>query len=195
MVAVSTDADLIQRSWEEPELFAGVFDRHAAEILRYANARLGPDLAEDITAETFLAAFHRRRTYDTGRGDARPWLYGIAIRLIGKQRRAESRYRRMLLCVPRDQPVADFGDRSTDRVLAGQLRPVLTAALDGMSARDRELLLLVAWAELTYEEAARATGLTVSAVRSRLYRIRKQIRDQVRAKVPAYRQDTDSEGE
>ena len=91
-----SDAELIERSRQEPDYFAAIFDRHVDEILRYAHARLGPDLAQDVTAETFLAAFRRRDRYDTARADARPWLYGIAIRLIGKHRRAESRYRRML---------------------------------------------------------------------------------------------------
>jgi DNA-directed RNA polymerase specialized sigma24 family protein len=87
------DADLIERSRREPGCFAGIFDRHWEEILRYAHRRLGPDLAEDITAETFLAAFRRRDSYDTSRADARPWLYGIAVRLIARHRRAEARYR------------------------------------------------------------------------------------------------------
>src|SRR6201995_6092415 len=92
----TSDADLIERSRREPDCFATIFDRHAPETLRYAHARLGPDLAEDITAETFLAAFRRRDHYDLAWADARPWLYGIAIRLIGKPRRAEGRYRRVL---------------------------------------------------------------------------------------------------
>jgi RNA polymerase sigma factor (sigma-70 family) len=171
-----TDADLIERSRGEPDCFAGIFDRHADEILRYAHARLGPDLAEDVTAETFLAAFRRRDSYDTSRGDARPWLYGIAVRLIGKHRRPESRYRRMLQSAPADRLTEDFGDRSAERVTAAQLRPRLLAVLDGLPARDRELLLLVAWAGLTYEESAQALGVSVSAVRSRLNRIRVKTR-------------------
>jgi RNA polymerase sigma factor (sigma-70 family) len=167
-----SDAALIERSRQEPDCFAGIFDRHADEILRYAHARLGPDLAEDITAETFLAAFRRRDHYDLAWADARPWLYGIAIRLIGKHRRAEGRYRRMLRTVPADGRTDDEGDRSADRVTAQQLRPRLVAVLDALPSRDRELLLLVAWAGLSYDEAARALGLTVSTVRSRLHRIR-----------------------
>jgi Sigma-70 region 2 len=71
-----SDGDLIERSLADPGCFAVIFDRHADEILRYAHARLGPDLAEDVVAETFLAAFSRRDTYDSARPDARPWLYG-----------------------------------------------------------------------------------------------------------------------
>lgn len=172
-----SDAEIIVRSRREPDCFAQIFDRHAAEILRYAHTRLGPDRAEDVTAETFLAAFRRRDHYDPAWPDARPWLFGIAIRLISKHWRAEARYRRMLAATP--LPAAaddDFGDRAAERVTAQQFRPQLATVLDQLPGRDRELLLLVAWAGLTYEEAAQALGLTVSAVRSRLHRIRVKTR-------------------
>jgi DNA-directed RNA polymerase specialized sigma24 family protein len=48
--------------------------------------------------------------------------------------------------------------------------------LSGLAPQDRELLLLVAWADLTYEESAHALGVSVSAVRSRLHRIRAKTR-------------------
>jgi len=183
--AGTSDADLIERSRREPDCFATIFDRHADEILRYAHARLGPDLAEDVTAETFLTAFRRRDSYDTDRADARPWLYGIAIRLIGKHRRAEGRYRRMLQTVPAERLDGDFGDRSAERVTAEQLRPQIAAVLNGLPARDRELLLLIAWAGLSYEESAQALGITTGAVRSRLNRIRVRTRKELGDANPA----------
>jgi hypothetical protein len=70
------DAALIERSWHEPEAFAALYDRHAAPIHRFAGRRLGGQLADDVVAETFLAAFGRRNRYDLRRADARPWLYG-----------------------------------------------------------------------------------------------------------------------
>ncbi len=78
----------------------------------------------------------------------------------------------MLRSAPVEEFTEDFGDRIAERVTAERLRPGLVAVLDGLPARDRELLLLIAWAGLTYQETARALGLTVSAVRSRLNRIR-----------------------
>ncbi|MEV3921254.1 RNA polymerase sigma factor [Actinomadura coerulea] len=89
-----TDASLIAASRTEPERFAGLFRRHAPEIMRYATRRLGRDAAEDVVAETFLIAFDRRHRYDAARPDARPWLYGIATNLI---RRHRSRSRRSAL--------------------------------------------------------------------------------------------------
>ena len=171
-----SDAELIARSVGDPGYFAAVFDRHGGEILRYVHARLGLDLAEDVTAETFLAAFRSRDRYDTTRPDARPWLYGIAVRQIASNRRAEARYRRLLASAHLDLVTEDFSDRAAERVSALALRPQLAAVLDGMRWRDRELLLLVAWAGLSYEESAAALGITVSAVKSRLNRIRVRTR-------------------
>ena len=56
----STDGVIIERSRAEPEQFALLFRRHADSLGRYAGRRLGPGPAEDIVAETFLAAFRQR---------------------------------------------------------------------------------------------------------------------------------------
>ena len=171
-----SDAELIGQSLRDPELFTAIFDRHSGEILRYVHARLGPDLAEDVTAETFLAAFRARQRFDPAVASARPWLYGIAVRQIGKHRRAEARRVRLLRSAPLDRPAEDFGDRSAERVTAGQLGPRLAAVLARLPGKDRELLLLIAWAGLSYDETAAALGSTVSAVKSRLHRVRVRTR-------------------
>lgn len=90
------DAGVIKRSLDAPEAFAELYDRHAAAIQRFAARRLGHQIADDLIAETFLAAFRRRDRYDLSRPDARPWLYGIAVNVIGKHRRAEVRMLRAL---------------------------------------------------------------------------------------------------
>ena len=177
-----SDADLIERSLRQPGCFGEIFDRHSGGILRYVYARLGPDLAEDATAETFLAAFRRRARYDPARAEVRPWLYGIAARVIGKHRRAERQHQRMLQrngiggAADAGWMADDFADRCAERVAAEQLRPRIAAAVSGLSRQDRDLLLLIAWAELTYGEAAQALGIPVGTVRSRLSRIRAKIR-------------------
>src|SRR5579859_5596918 len=93
--AVMTDAAVIRRSRAEPELFAVLFDRHAPFIHRYVNRRVGHEAADDLVAETFLAAFTKRGQYDPGYPDARPWLYGFATNLIGQHRREEVRQYRI----------------------------------------------------------------------------------------------------
>ena len=186
-----SDADIVRASIRDPGLFGDIFDRYADDILRYACSRLGSDLAEDVTAETFLAAFRARGRYDLSRDNARPWLYGIAIRQIGKHSRAERRYRQAAGRVQPESVAADFGDRVADRVTAQQLRPQLSALLSGLPSQDRELLLLVAYTDLTYEESAQALGVTVSAVRSRLHRIRVRTRQALGEANPALRDESD----
>lgn len=185
-----SDAEIIELSLRDPASFAALFDRHAAEIAQYVRARVGPDLAEDVTAQTFLDAFRQRERYDTSRADARPWLYGIAVRLIGTHRRAEARYRKLTASALPERDTQDFGERSAERVMAQQLRPVLAAVLDGLRRQDRELLLLVAWADLSYDECAHALGITVSAVKSRLNRIRVRTRNALGGVNPMNEEET-----
>jgi RNA polymerase sigma-70 factor (ECF subfamily) len=84
------DSAAIARSRQEPEVFGEIFRRHAAEIKRFVIRRLGLDVAEDVVAQTFLAAFQQRGRYDLARHNALPWLYGIATNLIGRHKRTEA---------------------------------------------------------------------------------------------------------
>ena len=68
-----------------------LFDRHAPRIHRYVARRIGRQAADDVVAETFLAAFAKRRQLLTrATGTPRPWLYGIATNLISQHRREEA---------------------------------------------------------------------------------------------------------
>jgi RNA polymerase sigma factor (sigma-70 family) len=181
-----TDAAVIERSWREPEIFAQLYDRHAAPIHRYMSRRLGDAMADDLVADTFLTAFRVRQRYDLARPDARPWLYGIAANMIGKHRRAETRRLKALARTAEATP-ADPGagwlavpagaDEIVSRLDAAAVRGDLLRALAGLSAGDRDVLLLIAWAGLTYEETADALGIPMGTVRSRLNRVRRKVRE------------------
>ncbi len=170
------DAEIIQRSVQEPEHFGVLFDRHYDQIYGYAARRLGSSLADDVAADTFLIAFAKRNSYDTSRPDARPWLYGVASNLISRQHQAEVRHYRALTRVGVDIVSDGHADHVADRVDAHAYRGPLAAALAKLSKADRDVLLLVAWAELTSEEAGLALGIPAGTARSRLHRARKQIR-------------------
>jgi RNA polymerase sigma factor (sigma-70 family) len=171
-----TDAAIIQRSVREPELFAAVFDRYYAQIHGYAARRLGASLADDTASETFVAAFARRDRYDVSYVDARPWLYGIASNLIAREHRAELRRYRAMARAGVDDVSESHADRTVVRVDAQARRRQLAAALATISDSDRDVLLLVAWADLTSEEAGRALGIPAGTARSRLHRARQRIR-------------------
>ncbi|MBE1492826.1 RNA polymerase sigma factor [Plantactinospora soyae] len=175
-VSTLTDAAVIERSVRDPESFAVIFDRHAPYIHRYLARRLGAGVADDMVAETFLAAFRRRERFDTAHPDSRPWLYGIATNVVSQHRREEEReYRLRQAYVPATSE-ASHADRVATVVTAQSLRQVLFGALAGLSSGDRDVLLLVAWEELTYDEVATALAIPVGTVRSRLHRARKLLR-------------------
>ncbi|MGH3388417.1 MAG: RNA polymerase sigma factor [Actinomadura sp.] len=168
---------VIVKSWHEPELFAEIFRRHFDEIHRYVHRRLGPDAADEIAAETFLAAFRRRRRFDPERGALRPWLYGIATNLIGAHRRAERRFFKALARVPADHVAHGHEDRVAAQVSAGRVSKDLAVALARLPAGDRDVLLLVALADFSYAEVAQALGLKQGTVASRLHRARKKLNE------------------
>jgi RNA polymerase sigma factor (sigma-70 family) len=188
-----SDAALLSRSERDPEMFARLYDRHAPNLHRYVTRRLGYDTADDIVAETFLTAFRARRRFDPGRVDALPWLYGIAANLIGKHRRAEIRMHRAFARTGAG-PAESYTDGVEARVAASGLQRTLAAALADLSAGDREVLLLVAWADLTYEQVAEALDIPVGTVRSRLHRARRKVRGRIGEHDPTtMSEDTDHE--
>jgi len=170
------DSVIVERSWREPEQFAVLFDRHAPRIHRYVARRIGRQVADDVVAETFLAAFAKRRQYRTGYRDAGPWLYGIATNLIGQHRRDEARQFRTRRAALADLDVPGPADRVSADLTARSVRGLLAAALAELAAADRDVVILIAWEQLTYEEAARALGIPVGTVRSRLNRARGRLR-------------------
>jgi RNA polymerase sigma-70 factor, ECF subfamily len=173
---VPHDGVLIARSREDPAVFAVIYDRYADDVHRFVLRRLGRDLADDVTAETFTQAFRLRERFDAARANARPWLFGIAANLVGRHRRTEVRGLRAVVRLHAD-PVAESWEGPTDdRVVASSAGPALAAALAKLSAADRDVLLLTAWADLTYAEVAEALDIPVGTVRSRLNRARQRVR-------------------
>jgi RNA polymerase sigma factor (sigma-70 family) len=187
------DSEIVTRSHVEPELFAELYRRHAAPLWRYAARRLGASLADDLVADTFLAAFRQRASYDGRNADARPWLYGIASNLIRRHRRTEVRQYRAFARSGVDAVTAPFADEADARVAAGAFNRALARALAGLEAQQRDPLLLVAWAELSYEETSRALGIPVGTVRSRVHRARAKLRLALGSDSPSDQVDTTGE--
>jgi RNA polymerase sigma factor (sigma-70 family) len=174
--APDADSAIIRASLTEPERFAPLFDRHAPVIYRYLVRRAGSEVADDLTAETFLAAFRRRNSYDLACADARPWLYGVATRVLAQHWREDARQLRIRLAAIPDLNDPGHGDRVAGDVTAAAMRGALAEVLASLPAGDRDVLLLIAWEQLTYEEVARALAIPVGTVRSRLNRARIRLR-------------------
>jgi RNA polymerase sigma factor (sigma-70 family) len=176
-VAEHTDAALIERSLRDPQEFGAVFDRHWRALHAYCTSRAGAT-GEDIAAEVFRLAFDRRSRYDGRLDSARPWLYGIATNLLRHHFRSDQRGKRAGRRV-RALAELETSVQPLEQLEAQMLGPNLSEALGALPEIDREALLLLAWAELDYQEIARALDVPVGTVRSRIHRARARVRAHV----------------
>jgi RNA polymerase sigma-70 factor (ECF subfamily) len=183
MVSVTqevADADLIAAVGRDEDAFALLYDRYAGQLYRYACPRVGREAAEDVVAETFLAAFRSISRYDTSRPDARAWLFGIATKELARHRRTEGARYRAMARSGAPQVELEFAELVDSHVSAEAASRALAASLAQLAARDRDVLLLVAWAELTYEQVAQTLAIPVGTVRSRLNRARRKMREMLK---------------
>ncbi|WP_345750599.1 RNA polymerase sigma factor [Microbacterium rhizophilus] len=174
---MSTDSEIIASSVGSPGLFSEIFERHATAIGGYARRRVGRDAVDDVLSETFLVAFRRRGSFDTRWDTARPWLLGIATRVIKKHRATEAaQWRAFEHAAGADDGIAGSHAGEADaRMDASTAVRELGPRIAQLSAKDRDTLLLYAWGDLTYEQIAEALGVPIGTVRSRLNRVRRKL--------------------
>jgi RNA polymerase sigma-70 factor (ECF subfamily) len=168
------DDELLLRLPLHPDAMAVLFERHAGAVHRFLARRVGPQPAEDLLAEVFVAAVSARvRVRPHESGSALPWLYGIARNVIRAHLRQRAR--------PAGWPPDDDIDWAAvdERVDAVGRRDELRRALTALSADERDVLLLVAWDGLTPTESAAVLGITAEAARQRLARARRRAQSEL----------------
>jgi RNA polymerase sigma-70 factor (ECF subfamily) len=154
--------------------FVRLFWRHGPAVHSYLSRRAGHQQADDLLEEVWVRAFRCRDRYDA-RLAALPWLYGIARNvLLGHCR---SQHSIAATATGRHHPgEPDPWDAVDDRLDARRTVAGLTDALAALADEDREVLLLVAWEQLTPAEAAIVLDIPQGTARSRLHRARVQLR-------------------
>ena len=137
-------------------------DVYSASLRILAN----PADAEDVTQDTFLAAFERMSTYRPEQALA-PWLRAIA------RHRAIDLVRRRARAPEPELPVPaeSVENIALDRIEAERVR----AALNRLPSRDRALLVLRYWEDQSVESVARSMGMTEGATRVALLRARRAV--------------------
>lgn len=173
-----SDAQLLERSVEEPRCFEHVYERHRSTVMRYLAARVGVEAADDIVSDTFLSAFQVRHKFNSATGtDALPWLLGIATRRLGRHRDAERQWLRARAAETADghDQSSEHGDRIDSQVDASRLAKPIAGVLALLSRRERDPLLLHVLAGLSYDEIAVALDLAPGTVRSRISRARTRL--------------------
>jgi RNA polymerase sigma-70 factor (ECF subfamily) len=172
-----TDAQVLLKASTDPAAFETLFVRHVSAIHGYVARGLPPALVEDVVSETFAVAFEWRAHYHHESPDARPWLFWIATNLIRRQRRSEVARLRAYARFDPDEACDGTEAAAVSRADAHAMRSELATALSRLNCGDRDTLLLLAWAEMSYEEIAQALGIPVGTVGSRINRARRILRE------------------
>jgi RNA polymerase sigma factor (sigma-70 family) len=186
---VEPDGVLIERSVRgQADAFVEVVRRHEVAIHAYLARRAGRQPADDLLAEVWVRAFAARRGYDTGHDDARPWLYGIARNVLREYWRTGGGDLPAAPGALGAEHGAHTGDGAAgadwdsvdDRLDSAGRARALMPAVRALPAAEREVLLLVAWEQLTPAEAAEALGIPQGTARGRLHRARATLRQVLR---------------
>ena len=174
-----TDVELLAR-WRAGDTAAAsvLLQRHFLSIYRYFAASVRPNEAEDLTQRTFEACVAGRDRIADGAA-FRGWLFGIAHHQLASH---FTRGRPRGDHVPAS--AAELVDRRTSPsgvLVRDDERTLFARALDRLSPKLREILELFYWQDLAIAEIARRLGISVGTVKSRLYRAREQVADELRA--------------
>jgi RNA polymerase sigma-70 factor (ECF subfamily) len=177
---MTSDRELWERARSgNAEAFGDLYERHARAVQSYCLWRTaGLQAAEDATATVFLEAWRKRGRLTLTTDSAAALLLGIANNVVRRQWRSQRRHRDALERVrSAGQPPNDLEAEAIARVDAVRQLRDGGEAIRQLPRREREVLAMLAWSDLSYGEIAEALGLPVGTVRSRLARARTRLGD------------------
>jgi RNA polymerase sigma-70 factor (ECF subfamily) len=156
-----------EASWRE------LYRRHQGRLYRYALRMSGSTAtAEEITQETFVAFLEQSERYDAAQSPLAAWLLGIARNRVRKAYAAAEPWDPIddsPIPTPEHDPLAAL--THAERLAA------VRAAVQALPPAFREVVVLIEFEELSYEDTAAALGIPMGTVRSRLHRARALLMD------------------
>ena len=182
----ASDTDLLHRlAGGDESALAALYDRYAKRIYNHCFRALAScHDAEDAVAQTFLTLWRRRTRIPAHDGSAAPWLYGVATNAARNIARGRQRQLRLVGRLGEAQGgdgQADHAQAVDRRVDAERQMAEVLAAVRRLPRREQEVLALVAWSGLSYQDTAAALGIPVGTVRSRLSRARARLGHDIEA--------------
>lgn len=177
---------MIREGERDESLMESVARCLSDDVARFARAKCGGGRSdvEDITQDALLAA---QRYLDGFRGDAslRTWLYKLVTSACSHRRRGRKNDPGLHSPLDETSPLTSGSSDPEVSLLISERLDALQAAMGDLREEDRAMLAAVEWEGLNLEQVAQRHDLTVSAVKSRLFRTRRQLRDMVMARFEA----------
>lgn len=178
----------------DDDWFVAQVERHGGDIHAYLSRRTVAGLADDLLGDVWVAAYGGRSGFDPDLGTARAWLFGVARHVLHgyyRKHRLRTSVGRVLGI---DRPIDETAAVDA-RLDAAALAPQLRQGLRELPAVERELLLLVAWENLSPTEAAQVLGIPPGTARSRLHRARNRMDERLSGSPQAQDEETRQEAD
>jgi RNA polymerase sigma-70 factor (ECF subfamily) len=158
-----TDGDLIGRvARRDANAFEVLYQRYARPVFGLALRRLGDRMrAEDAVQETFAAVWRSARTYRPDRGAGAPWLYAVARNAIVDRSRNRSEPPAEVPDTPSLEPTP--AERAETSYVSWRVH----RALESLSAKERDVIELAYYGELSQSEIADFLGIPLGTVKTR----------------------------
>ena len=161
----------------DKDAFAALVKRFQAPLFAYLGRMGLPSaITEEVAQESFIRAWQAREQFDSTRSSISTWLFTIARRLaINELSRASYRYEQS--CDNNSVTGTDHTATSSEHTLQRtEQQQLLNQAIQTLHANDRSLLALAYLKDLELSAIAEIEGIPVGTVKSRLHRIRQQLK-------------------
>lgn len=149
------------------DALAAAYRRHSRAVYSFARRTVGPEMADDVTQDVFVAAWSSRERFDPGRGSLAGWLIGVARHKVTDALRAQQRVAARL------ERAATYGERTDADTLAVDRVAERIMVADGLASlrpEVREVIELAFYSDLTHEQIAVQTGRPLGTVKSHIRR-------------------------
>jgi RNA polymerase sigma factor (sigma-70 family) len=141
---------------------------HALSIVK------DPQEAYDAVQEVFIKAIREPRFFEEG-FQMKAWLFRVTTNLCFNTVRDKKRRNGILETIPQKMPREEEGLTSLERVFSMEMRVELLSALDELTPKHREILMLRYYHDLSYAEIASQLQIKLGTVMSRLSRARNRL--------------------
>jgi len=174
-----TDAELLRRiAAGDTEAFSRLYDRTSRVLFAMARQILRNDsAAEDLLQDVYVQVWDRAGSFDESLGRPITWLITLTRNRAVDRLRSRQRFERMITAVQAESDLTSAGDPSVEPEMDGEQRRVIRAALNGLSAEQRQALDMAFFGGLTQSEIAEELKVPLGTVKARIRRGMLQLRD------------------
>ncbi|HET9138904.1 RNA polymerase sigma factor [Actinophytocola sp.] len=149
--------------------FGELFDRHAKAVYNHC-FRLTASwaAAEDHVQTVFLLAWRKRAEVTLRHESALPWLLAVATNVVRNDRRATTRWQRLVHRLPAERSEPDHADDVAGRIDDERRMALVLATVARLPRAQRDALALCVWSGVSYPDAAVVLGIAEGSVRARV---------------------------